>query len=64
MKERLKKSPDLMDWCCVALEGARQLGFQIQRIGRNVINADSDENYFTKEAEEWDNAIKAGLLKH
>jgi hypothetical protein len=64
MKERLKKSPDLMDWCCVALEGARQLGFQIQRIGRNVKSTANEEDYFTKESEEWNNAIKAGLLKH
>jgi hypothetical protein len=53
-----------MDWCCVALEGARQLGFQIQRIGRNVKSTANEEDYFTKESEEWNNAIKAGLLKH
>jgi hypothetical protein len=64
MKERLKKSPDLMDWGCIALEGARQLGFQIERIGRNVKSAANEEDYFTKESEEWNNAIRAGLLKH
>jgi len=32
MKERTGESPDLADWCCVAVEGARRLGFQIARM--------------------------------
>jgi hypothetical protein len=64
MKERVKKSPDLYDFFAVAIEGARRLGFKIERIGRNVKTAANDEDYFTKESEEWNNAIKAGLLKH
>lgn len=32
MKERTKKSPDLMDNLCIGVEGARQLGFRIERI--------------------------------
>jgi hypothetical protein len=65
MKERVKKSPDLYDWFAIAIEGARRMGFKIERIGRDVKsnNAD-DEDYFDKEVKEWDDAIQAGLLKH
>lgn len=33
MKERMGKSPDLFDWLAIAIEGARQRGFKIKRIG-------------------------------
>lgn len=33
MKERVKKSPDLFDTAAILVEGARRLGFKIQRIG-------------------------------
>ena len=36
MKMRVKKSPDLYDWFAIAIEGARQRGFKIQRIGQAV----------------------------
>lgn len=36
MKERVKKSPDLYDWFAIAVEGARQRNFKIQRLGANV----------------------------
>lgn len=36
MKERVKKSPDLYDWFAVLVEGARQRGFKIGRIGAQV----------------------------
>ena len=36
MKERVKKSPDEYDWFAIGVEGARRLGFRIQRIGANV----------------------------
>lgn len=32
MKERLKRSPDLMDNLAIGVEGARRLGFKIQRL--------------------------------
>jgi hypothetical protein len=64
MKERVKKSPDLYDYFAIALEGARRLGFRIERIGREVQSSKPDEDYFDKEVKEWDAAINAGLLKH
>ena len=33
MKERVKKSPDLFDTFAILVEGARRLGFRIQRLG-------------------------------
>jgi hypothetical protein len=33
MKERTGRSPDLFDWLATAIEGARQRGFKIQRLG-------------------------------
>jgi hypothetical protein len=36
LKERIKKSPDLADGCAILVEGARQRGFRIERIGANV----------------------------
>jgi len=64
MKERIKKSPDLFDQLCIAIEGARRLGFRIERIGRDVQSTKPEEDFFAKEAKEWDDAINAGLLKH
>jgi hypothetical protein len=64
MKERVKKSPDLYDWFAVALEGARRLGFKIERIGREVASSKQEEDWFDKEAKEWHDAIHAGLLTH
>ena len=64
MKERVKKSPDLYDWFAVALEGARRLGFKIERIGREVAPSKQEEDWFDKDAKEWHDAIHAGLLTH
>jgi hypothetical protein len=36
MKQRIRKSPDLYDWFAIAIEGARQRGFKIQRIGAAI----------------------------
>lgn len=37
-KERLKRSPDLLDAAICGVEGARQLGFHIQRLGQGRVN--------------------------
>ena len=36
MKQRIRKSPDLYDWFSIAVEGARQRGFKIKRIGQPI----------------------------
>lgn len=63
MKERIKKSPDLFDCLAVGVEGARQLGFQINRIGKDVSETDENEDWFDSEVKACDDAIKSGLLK-
>lgn len=63
MKKRTRKSPDLADWAVIILEGARRLGFEIEKVG-NAEEESESEDYFQKEADEWSAAIKNGLLKH
>lgn len=36
MMERINRSPDLFDWLAVAVEGARQRGFKIRRLGQEI----------------------------
>jgi hypothetical protein len=36
-KERMGRSPDLFDWLAVGIEGARQRGFTIQRLGSDPL---------------------------
>ena len=64
MKERVKKSPDLFDWLAIGVEGARQHGFQIKRIGRVDEVEKGEEDYFDTEVKQWNDAVKSGLLKH
>jgi len=37
MKERTGRSPDLFDWLATAIEGARQRGFKIKRLGVDFV---------------------------
>lgn len=46
----------------ICVEGARQRGFQIKRIGENV-KSSKPIDYFESESKAWSNAISAGLLK-
>lgn len=43
MKERVKKSPDLFDTLAILVEGARQRGFKIKRIGAEVETPATDK---------------------
>lgn len=45
MKERVKKSPDLYDWFAIGVEGARRLGFKIQRIGADPRTPGTKNNW-------------------
>jgi len=51
MKLRVRKSPDLYDWFAIAVEGARQRGFKIQRIG-HVIEVKRKPDWLDKRLEE------------
>jgi hypothetical protein len=43
MKTRLGKSPDLFDNLAIGVEGARRLGFKIQRIGGDIKKSDQPD---------------------
>lgn len=45
MKERVGRSPDLMDWCSIIVEGARRRGFQISKLG-NTDELANDRHWF------------------
>jgi hypothetical protein len=49
MKERVKKSPDLFDTQAILVEGARRLGFKIQRIGIEKVRK-QPEPWYLEEA--------------
>lgn len=62
-KQRIGYSPDLADWLCILIEGARQRGFEIKKLG-SVHEEDSGEDFFKLESERYAKAIKANLLTH
>ena len=65
MRERTGQSPDLFDGLCCGVFGARERGFKTQRLGYEIIEAEEDtEDFFEKEAKEWEAMIADKLLKH
>lgn len=64
LKRRLGKSPDLADVAAIAVEGARQRGFKIGRLGENVDSKKEEtEDWFETEAREYRESIEGALLK-
>src|ERR1035437_5412496 len=57
MKVRLGKSPDFFDNLVIGLEGARRLGFKIQRVGSNLIVAKKPD-WLEKHAKEYQESMK------
>lgn len=43
MKDRVGKSPDLMDWLSICVEGARRRGFQITKLANESSTAQSND---------------------
>lgn len=64
MKERVTWSPDLLDCCCTGVEGARRLGFEISRLGRNAPGRrrGEEESVLEKAAQRWKDANKQHAL--
>lgn len=62
MKERLGRSPDLFDWLAIAVEGARQRGFQINRLGADVPVANDVNKLLDEMAYEWNKIEKRKQL--
>lgn len=63
-RERMGMSPDLYDAFVVGIEGARQLGFKIERLGEAVIVEKGEDDWFEKDAEEFQDVLKSKLLSH
>lgn len=61
-RERMGRSPDLFDALAIMVEGARQRGFKIQKLG---IKPDSvEESWMEKSEEEYERALSESLLIH
>jgi hypothetical protein len=63
-RERLGMSPDLFDCFVTGIEGCRQLGFQIGRLGEDVVENETNDDWFETEAKAWQETIKSKLLVH
>ena len=63
MRERIGKSPDLMDSCSLIVEGARRHGFRIERLGAEVDKDTVDDDYLEKESERYKRLIASKLLQ-
>lgn len=63
MKERLGKSPDYFDNLAIGVEGARQKGFKIQKLGVALTPEDKPD-WMQEDYEEYRETIKGKLLTH
>ena len=65
MRERIGYSPDLFDALCVGVEGARQTGFRIDRLGYDIIESEEgNDDFFETESKLYRDAIESQLLSH
>jgi hypothetical protein len=63
-RERMVRSPDLYDQFVTLIEGARQRGFKILRLGAELIEKGDSESFFETEAREYQDTIRGALLQH
>jgi len=63
LKERTGKSPDLADSLCTAIEGARQKGFQIAKLGEDK-NGPEEENPLDLLIDRWQSLNKRKQLTY
>jgi hypothetical protein len=63
MKETLGYSPDLFDALTFGVEGARQRGFQIKRLGGEVVVENAEPDWLEREAKQYEEALKGCLLQ-
>lgn len=62
-KQRIGRSCDLADWLAIGIEGARQRGFEIKKLGAVHVE-ENDDDFFAEESKRWNEAIKGNLLQH
>lgn len=63
MKERLGKSPDYFDNLAIGVEGARQKGFKIQKLGV-ALTPEEKPDWMQEDYDEYRDTIKGKLLNH
>lgn len=63
MREILGRSPDLFDWLAICVEGARRLGFEIERLGGKASNVKKSSNYMHKQAASYQSLLKSKQLQ-
>lgn len=64
MIQRTGASPDFADCAAILMEGARRLGFRIERLGTVSENVDADDAEAERLEEEMANDIQGNLLRH
>lgn len=64
MKLRTRKSPDLADWACIILEGARRLGFQISKLGNELQSEDEGVNWLEEWQQKHEKWLRSKELAH
>jgi hypothetical protein len=63
-KTRVGHSPNKFDALAIGVEGARQRGFHIAKLGLEVDKKTGNDEWFEKEVAEFEEMIAAGLLNH
>ena len=64
MKERIGRSPDLGDWAALCLEGARRLGFVIEKFQGIGGEINKDNNYLESELKRYRKGLKSRQLHY
>jgi hypothetical protein len=64
LKDRTGKSPDLADALAIGIEGARQRGFQISRLGIDTGDADEGLGWLADMKEKHERLLKSKTLVH
>lgn len=62
-KQRMGCSPDLADWCVIATEGARRLGFSIERM-RDPSEVKEDDDWLERELQKYQKQMKERELTY
>jgi hypothetical protein len=62
-RERMVRSPDLFDCLVTITEGARQRGFQIEKLGKSMVEQEPDD-WFEREREQYRDMLQSKLLTH
>jgi hypothetical protein len=62
-RERMRQSPDLYDWFVTLIEGARRLGFRIERLGADLTE-DNGNGWLEEEAKKHFALVKSKQLAY